>query len=271
MPTLGERFWTTESSLRQQDESLGHVTRDDFLGGALHILQPATGYRSGIDAVLLAASVPARPGEDILDLGCGAGVAGLCIASRVPGTNISGLELQAAYANLARLNAAENKLNLHVHDGDVASPPEALKAAQFDHVIANPPYFQRSKSTPAPDNGRDTALGGDTPLCDWVKTAAKRTKPKGCVTFIQRADRTAELIACALPYLGSLELLPLAPRIGKNAKLVLLRGRRGVNADFRLHAPWYLHAGERHTTDAENYTEATSCVLRHGFALLFPD
>ena len=45
---------------------------DEFLGGKLKIKQPLRGYRAGVDPVLLAASVNAYEGEDILDLGCGA-------------------------------------------------------------------------------------------------------------------------------------------------------------------------------------------------------
>ena len=51
------------------------LSTDAFLGGKLRILQPRDGYRAGIDPVLLAASIPARAGDRVLDLGCGAGVA----------------------------------------------------------------------------------------------------------------------------------------------------------------------------------------------------
>ena len=40
-----------------------------FLGGRLRLWQPARGYRSGADAVMLAAACPARPGERVLELG----------------------------------------------------------------------------------------------------------------------------------------------------------------------------------------------------------
>ncbi|MEL6434627.1 MAG: methyltransferase, partial [Pseudomonadota bacterium] len=59
------------------------LTKDDFLGGRLQLLQPRAGYRAGIDPVLLAASVEARKGQSILDLGCGVGTAALCIGRRV--------------------------------------------------------------------------------------------------------------------------------------------------------------------------------------------
>ena len=50
----------------------GLVTYDKFLGGAVTVVQPAKGYRAGMDAVLLAASLSARPGESLAEAGSGA-------------------------------------------------------------------------------------------------------------------------------------------------------------------------------------------------------
>ena len=57
-------------------------TDDAFLGGALQILQPKSGYRAGLDAVMLAAAVPAAAESPmrVLDVGAGVGTAGLCLA-----------------------------------------------------------------------------------------------------------------------------------------------------------------------------------------------
>ncbi len=247
------------------------LSRDAFLGGQLQIYQPRDGYRAGIDAVLLAASIPASAGDTVLDLGCGAGVAGLCLARRIPGVILTGLELQPKYAALARRNAEENGTEATILDGDVANPPALLKDEQFSHVIANPPYFERASRTPARDAGRETALSGPAPLSAWVSTAAKRTRPKGHVTFIHRAERLPELLSAFQSHLGSIEALPLAPRPGRAAKLVLIRGRKNGNAEFRLHAPWCLHEGDAHLRDAENYTKATACILRAAASLDFPD
>ena len=81
---------------------------NEFLGGRVRLWQPLSGYRAGVDPVLLAASVPATAGQTVLELGCGAGAAILCLAARVPGLHLTGVELQPAYADLARRNAAEN-------------------------------------------------------------------------------------------------------------------------------------------------------------------
>jgi tRNA1(Val) A37 N6-methylase TrmN6 len=84
------------------------VTVDGFLGGRLRLAQPETGYRAGIDPVLLAAACPAQTGQEVLELGCGVGVASLCLGWRVPGLALSGVEIMGDYAQIARENAARN-------------------------------------------------------------------------------------------------------------------------------------------------------------------
>ena len=245
------------------------VTRDSFLGGRLVLAQPRKGYRAGVDPVILAASVPAKAGQTVLDLGCGVGAAGLCLAVRVPGVQVWGLEVQPEYAALARENAAATGGAMQVVQGDLVQMPAVLREMQFDHVIANPPYFLRGASSAAPDAGRERAMGEATPLEEWVKAAARRVAPGGYVTFIQRAERLPELMALMQARLGSLQLLPLIPRTGREAQLVLLRGRKNGRADFRLMAGIEMHQGARHEGDCEDYSPLLGAVLRQGAALPF--
>src|SRR6202049_2234336 len=81
-------------------------TEDTFLGGQLRLRQPRSGHRAGHDAMLLAAATPARSGDHVVDLGAGVGAAGLAVAKRVAGVNLSLVEIDAALADLARGNAA---------------------------------------------------------------------------------------------------------------------------------------------------------------------
>ncbi len=76
------------------------LTDDAFLGGRLQILQPEKGYRAGIDAVFLAACIPAVDGETIFEAGIGAGVAAMCLLARNPLLHITGIELNSRYAVL---------------------------------------------------------------------------------------------------------------------------------------------------------------------------
>lgn len=247
------------------------LTRDRFLGGRLVLTQPRQGYRAGVDPVLLAACVNVQPGQSVLDLGCGAGAAALCLGARMPGLHLAGLELQPEYADLARSNARENAIPLEVVEGDVADMPAILKARRFDHVIMNPPYFDRSTGSVARETMRELALGGATPLASWITQAAKRLVPKGYLHVIQRAERLPELLAAANACLGSLQLLPLIPRPGRDSRLVILRARKDGRAGFRLHAGLVMHDSASHDGDREIYAVPVRSVLRDGQALPFPE
>lgn len=243
------------------------LTCNDFLNGRVRLWQPRSGYRAGVDPVLLAAAVPATRGHTVLELGCGAGAAVLCLLARVPGMQGVGVELQAPYADLARRNAVENGAQLEVIEADLNALPAGLKQRQFDHVIANPPYYRAGAHSPAADKGRSVALGEETPLADWFDVTAKRLAPRGYLHMIQKADRLPDMLAGCAGRLGSVEVLPLAARTGRAAELVVLRARKGGRAAFRLHAPLILHAGDRHEKDGESYTRQVSAVLRDGAAI----
>ncbi len=240
-------------------------SHDAFLCGRLHLWQPVKGYRAATDPVLLAAACPAKPGDTVLDLGCGVGAAALCLATRVPGLELFGLELQDSYATLARRNAAENGIPFHVETGDLSQMPAAFRR-DFDQVIANPPYYP-SAGTASPHKMRDTALRAETPISLWVATASRRLRPGGWLTLIAGADSLPELLGALSPGLGSASVLPLAPRQGRPALRILLRARKTGRAAFRLLAPFILHQGPAHDGDRESYTERANAVLRQGAAL----
>lgn len=239
---------------------------DAFLGGKVQLLQPREGYRAGVDAVLLAASLPATPGQRVLELGCGAGAAILCLAARVPGLVLTGVERQPDMAALAQQNGQGA---LEVVCADLADLPLTVRDRQFDHVLANPPYYDRAASVSSDDPAREAAHGEQTPLAKWMQVAGKRLAPKGVATFIHRTARLPDLIR-ALPHdLGSVEVLPLAARAGREADRVILRARKNGRAAFRLHPPLVLHQGAAHTHDGDSYVPMIRDVLRRGAALNF--
>lgn len=243
------------------------LTCDDFLGGKIRVWQPSKGYRAGVDPVLLAACVAAKPGQSVLELGCGVGVASLCLATRVPDVAVTGVEIQPSYATLARRNAVENKLPLDVIEADLRALPADLRQQRFDHVMMNPPYFDRSISTSATDLGRDIALGGDTPLAEWLQIGAKRVGPRGYLTVIQRMERLPEVLAALAGRLGAVIVRPIAGRIGKPPELFLMQARQEGRAAFRMAPALIMHEGETHRGDQESYHANVGAVLRNGAEL----
>ena len=242
------------------------LTDDKFLCGRLRLLQPAKGYRAATDAVLLAAACPAVAGQSVLDLGCGAGAATLCLAARMPGLHLAGLEVQADYADLARRNAERNGVKAEIHEGDLTQMPSVLRH-DFDHVIANPPWYPPG-GTPSPVEGRATALQVSLPLSVWVQAATRRLAPGGWLTLIAGADSLPDLLSSLAPKLGSGMVLPLAARENRPALRMILRARKGGRAPFRLLAPFVIHQGASHDGDRESYTPQANAVLRSGGDIL---
>ena len=168
----------------------------------------------------------------------------------------------AAYAALAARNAAENGIPLQVETGDLADMPRAFRH-DFDHVIANPPYYPRG-GTPSPIAARATALQIETPLAAWVQAATRRLAPGGWLTLICGADGLPEVLAAMGTKLGSASVLPLTPRAGKPALRIILRARKTGRGAFRLLAPFVIHDGPAHDGDRESYTARANDVLRNG-------
>ena len=150
------------------------VTVDGFLGGRLRLAQPKTGYRAGIDPVLLAAACPAQSGQEVLELGCGVGVASLCLGRRVPGLGLNGVEILGEYAQIARENSVRNSIQFDVRQGDVSARPTPFFDRSFHHVIMNPPYFSADASSISPEAGRASGRSEQVALSHWVDMAAKR-------------------------------------------------------------------------------------------------
>jgi tRNA1(Val) A37 N6-methylase TrmN6 len=240
---------------------IDELTDDRLLGGRLRFCQPAHGYRVAIDPVLLAAAVPAEAGEQILDAGAGTGAAGLCLAVRVAGCRVVGLELQRSLQQIARLNAERNGLDERVEAlvGDLVRPPPRITWGSFHHVMTNPPHLVAQAAT-APAGARAIAhVEGEVELSVWLRACVQMLKPGGTLTLIHRAERVGEILAGLADAVGDLAVFPLWPGESRRpAKRVLVQGRKGSRAPLRLMRGLVLHGADG------RFSAAAEAVLRGG-------
>ena len=233
------------------------LTEDGLLGGRVRLLQPRQGFRAAIDPVLLAAFVPARSGEAVLEIGCGTGAAFLCLAARVVGIAVTAVERDPELAAIARRNAALNGADATLLAKDCCALP-ALPP--MHHAMANPPYW--TGGTASPDSGRRQAAHEDAPLAAWIAALTRPLRHKGTVSLVLPAARLAEAAAGLREAgCGSVRLLPLWPRTGTPAKRILIQARKGGRGADEMLPGLILHEADG------SATAAAHAVLRDGAAL----
>lgn len=244
------------------------------------ILQPAGGYRTAIDPILLAAAVPAQPGETILDAGSGTGAAALALAARLEGVHVVGLDCEPGFIGLARNSAEESGLSQSIRfvEGDLLSPPSDLVAGSFDHVMANPPYLAAASGNPPADAAKRAAtVESGARLDDWLGFLLTMARPGGTVTVIHRYDRKDEVIAGLGVEGGGLVVFPLWAKAqearsgisrdrdknkqGEGAKRVIVQGRKDGVGKTRTAAGLVLHRQDG------AFTPEAEAVLRDAHAL----
>ncbi len=224
----------------------------------------ASGARVAIDPIFLAAAVAAEGNQLVLDVGCGAGAASLCLAARLPQCRIIGLDVERDLVRLASDNAALNGMSARVSVmvGDLLRPPPRLSPGMFDHVMANPPFTEAGHGTPPANPAKAAAtIEGDANLGDWVRFALAMARGKGTVSFVHRADRIDALLGHLAGRSGEIVIFPLWPAAGRAASRILVRARKQVAAPARLMPGLILHEPDG------RFTEAAEAVLRGGAAL----
>ena len=241
------------------------TTEDAVLGGRLVLRQPKRGHRFGHDAILLAAAVDARPGEIAVDLGAGVGTAGLALAHRVPGLEVRLVEVDGALADLARENAARNKLSDRVSVAmmDVAAVPGAFTShgmTGVHHVLMNPPFNDPAHNA-SPDAARRLAhVASANSLAAWADCAAALLAARGTLTLVWRAAGLSDVLG-ALAGFGGITILPIHPKPSAAAIRVLVRAVKGSGAPLVLLPPLMLNSA-----DGAPSTEAEA-ILRGGMPL----
>lgn len=242
------------------------LTDDAFLGGKIQCLQPEKGYRSGLDAVFLAATVPAQSGEITLEAGSGTGIASLCLAAGVENLKIVGLDINQQSIDLARQNARRNGFenNSTFIAGDLSKSfrdleKYGIRQNLYDHVFANPPFFAEKAAQVSPNASKAKAnIMGQEGLDKWLKFLTAVVKPHGSITIIHRAEALPALMRAFEGRAGGLKIYPLFPKAGQPASRVIVQGLKGSRTQACL-----LQGQIMHEVDG-TFTKQVQAVLRDG-------
>ncbi len=247
-------------------DPLDGLSDDAFLDGKIHLLQPEKGVRAGIDAVFLAAAIPARPGERVLEAGAGSGVVSLCLCARVQSLKVTGIEIQTEAAELARRNIKRNGLgdNIHIITADIRAPARELfekgvAADSFDHVFANPPYHRKGTGRPSPLPGKAIAHAHETgDLAQWMRFLIRSLKPGGTITLVHRPESLGRILPELEGRAGNIKLVPLFPKPGAPSHRLLVQATKANRAPLQILPGLVLQ------DETQSYCAEADAVLRAG-------
>jgi tRNA1(Val) A37 N6-methylase TrmN6 len=251
-------------------------TLDAFHRGGFWLAQPkGSGHRAGVDAMILAASVPSDFSGKLADFGAGAGAAGLAVASRCAGAAVTLIEQSPEMARFASLTLSlpqnarlAGRACLLVADVTLtgrAREAAGLAGNSFDFAIMNPP-FNAAKDRATPDGLKRQAHVMQDGLFDgWIRSAAAVVRPRGGLAIIARPVSLGPILAALAGRFGSAEIVPVHARADTPAIRIVVRARRASRGTLVLRPPLILHeaAGDGFTARAD--------AINNGKASLFGD
>jgi tRNA1(Val) A37 N6-methylase TrmN6 len=175
----------------------------------------------------------------VVELGAGVGAAGLALAQRIGGLDLTLVEIDPGAAELAQFNAARNGLTARVLVADVGAISalrQAGLADRADAVLMNPPFHDAARHRASPDAARRSAhIADEATLPRWIDAAFRILKARGALTLIWRADALQEVLAALAPRFGSVAVQAVHGRRGKPALRIVVRAVKGGRAPLLLH------------------------------------
>jgi tRNA1Val (adenine37-N6)-methyltransferase len=224
----------------------GTFTTDTLLRGRVTLVQPARGFRSSLDPILLAAFVTPRFGR-FVDIGCGTGALAFLLAAIDEMATGVAVEIQPRLAALAGTGLIRNgfadRIQILRADARSACGQPPLTRGGFDLVVTNPPYRAVRDGVPSPDPERAQANHEVTlALDDWLDVAAALVHPAGRVAVVYPAARVPDLVSgLERRGLAPARLRLCHPRLDRPASRVLIEAVGAASATLLRLPPLILH------------------------------
>ena len=238
------------------------TTQDVILGDRLSLVQPKGGYRFSVDALLLAHFAAVKPGNRVVDLGTGVGVVALALALKMEHGRVIAVELQSRLADLARINALDNRVGAEVEvlEKDWTELTATDVGGPADHVVANPPYRRLGSGRINPEDEKARArheINGNADTC--IAAAGRLLRSGGLFSVIYPAVRMAGLFySLRETGLEPKRLRNIHSRQGEEAKLVLAEARKDSGEGLVIEPPLYMYQGQK----GRDYTPEASAIIQ---------
>ncbi|MDE6971522.1 MAG: tRNA1(Val) (adenine(37)-N6)-methyltransferase [Lachnospiraceae bacterium] len=194
-----------------------------------------------MDAVLLSGFAFAKEGDRVLDLGTGTGIIPILMEAKTDAAHLTGLEIQADSADMARRSVRLNHLEekIEIITGDIKEAVSLFGAASFDVVTCNPPYMTEHHGLTNPEAPK--AIARHELLCtleDVISQAAKILRPGGNFFMVHRPFRLVDILVLLRNYhLEPKRMKMVHPFVDKEPNMVLIQASRGGKARITVEKP----------------------------------
>jgi len=209
-----------------------NITVDKILRGKISIIQLKNGFRYGFDAVFLAAFVNGylkklkKKNFLLADVGSGVGTISLIIAHQNDEINITAIENNDSYIEIANENIIRNNFQekINLMKEDIFNFDKDL-INRFDIVVSNPPFYDQNqkKSENELDNYAKRIINYET----WIESSVKLLKDKGIIFLIIPTVLLEKSLKSLSTKTGSFKIFPIWPNQKKSSKRLILIAKKG--------------------------------------------
>ncbi|MEG2437749.1 MAG: methyltransferase, partial [Cetobacterium sp.] len=176
---------------------------DDLQLNGLKLIQKKTGFRFGVDAVLLADFTNVKRKHKVIDICTGTGIVPFLLWGKYEPQSIVGLEIQDDMVEMAKRSVELNNLEERVKfiNGDLKDKILLNDLGRFDVLTVNPPYKLNNAGIVNPDD--KLAIARQEVLCnleDVISAAKKLLKDNGRMYMVHRPERLIDIFELMRKY-----------------------------------------------------------------------
>lgn len=220
---------------------------DDLQIKGLRIIQNPSQFCFGVDAVLLShyAAQTIKPNTNVLDFCSGNGIVPILLHAKSEAAHITGLEIQANIAEMAKRSILLNKLQNQISMvcGDVKDAPKKFGKGTFDYITCNPPYKEAGGGITNEFDAITIARHEIyCTLADIIEAAEHLLKPGGKLCIVHRPERLVDILACMRKSrIEPKRLRFVHPSPYKTAAMILIEGTKHGKPKLFLDPPLYIY------------------------------
>lgn len=218
---------------------------DDLQLKGLKIIQKNSGFKFGVDAVLLANFCKVRKNYKVVDLCSGTGIIPFILAGKTLAQSILGLEIQEDMVDMSNRSSHLNNLTERVNFicGDLKDTKLLKNIGRVDVVTVNPPYKLHNSGI---ENFNSKEAIARHEICctleDVIVAARMLLKDNGRLYMVHRPERIADILCLMRKYKIEPKRIRLVhPTYNKAPNIVLIEAQRDGRAFLKWENPLYIH------------------------------